>query len=194
MNFQHLSLGAGLVTLALVAAVTAPVGAEDDPHATAVKACSSANDNQPATLVTAIDDGRGGSLVWLTDAVSGLWLCNADAEGNIFVYSLIAGDMLDGAGPSLVHIDYVPGEGDVPLPERNPLDVAEQVCIAYLPGEEAKVIGSGQDGLGEDWVTGYYVFIETGKGNLFLCDATADAQIWAFSEIGDPLALGNQVG
>jgi hypothetical protein len=27
-----------------------------------------------------------------------------------------------------------------------------------------------------------------------LCDATADAQVWTFAEIGDPLSLGNPVG
>jgi hypothetical protein len=35
------------------------------------------------------------------------------------------------------------------------------------------------------------VFIDTGNG-LVLCDATADAQVWAFAEIGDP--LGSPVG
>ena len=40
---------------------------------------------------------------------------------------------------------------------------------------------------------GYYVFIDTGEG-LVLCDATADAQVWGFAEIGDPLSLGNPVG
>jgi hypothetical protein len=29
--------------------------------------------------VTAIDDGLGGSLVWLTDSDANLWPCSADA-------------------------------------------------------------------------------------------------------------------
>jgi hypothetical protein len=37
------------------------------------------------------------------------------------------------------------------------------------------------------------VFIDTGDG-LVLCDATGDAQVWSFAEIGDPLSLGNPVG
>jgi hypothetical protein len=37
------------------------------------------------------------------------------------------------------------------------------------------------------------VYIDTGKG-LVLCDATADAQVWSFAEIGNPLSLGNPAG
>jgi hypothetical protein len=29
---------------------------------------------------------------------------------------------------------------------------------------------------------------------LFLCDATGDAQVWAFAEIGDPVTTMNPVG
>ena len=43
--------------------------------------------------MVAIDDGRGGSLVWLTDA-----------EGHIFAYSERTGDLLEGAGANLVDI------------------------------------------------------------------------------------------
>ena len=60
MSFRHLSLGAGLVALALAAFAGIGAGAEADPHAAAVKACTTANEHQPVSLVTAIDDGRGG--------------------------------------------------------------------------------------------------------------------------------------
>ena len=79
------------------------------------------------------------------------------------------------------------------MPEKNPLTIAENACQAYLSDGPGKVVGSGPDGLDGDWVPGYYVFIETGNG-LVLCDATADAQVWGFAEIGDPLSLGNPVG
>jgi hypothetical protein len=42
------------------------------------------------------------------------------------------------------------------------------------------------------WIPGYFVFIETGAGT-YLCDATADAQVSAFAEIGDPLTFGHSV-
>jgi hypothetical protein len=31
-------------------------------------------------------------------------------------------------------------------------------------------------------------------GHTYLCDATADAQVWAFAEIGAPLSFTNPVG
>jgi hypothetical protein len=83
MNLKHLPLGAGLTALALAAS-----GAADVPHAPAIKACSIASAHGPAAVVTAIDDGRGASLVWLTDANANLWLCNADTDGHIYDYSM----------------------------------------------------------------------------------------------------------
>lgn len=79
-------------------------------------------------------------------------------------------------------------------PIRTPLDIAELACKAYFPGNDpAKVIARGLDGLGENFVAGYFVFIESG-GHTYLCDATADAQVWAFAEIGAPLSFTNPVG
>ena len=192
MNFKHLSFGGGLAALVLAAVLTVPAAAGTDPHASAVKACTTASASQPAAFITAVDDGRGGSLVWLTDADANLWLCNADAEGHVFAYSKMTGDLLEGAGTSLVDID-VTNEGEMELPEHNPLNVAERACQAYLSEGPGKVAGAGPDGLEGDWVPGYYFFIETSEG-LFLCDATGDAQVWAFAEIGDPLGFGNPVG
>ena len=78
MSLRHLYLGAGLVVLALAFAAIG-ASSETDQHKTAVKACTTANGHQPASLVTAIDDGRGGSLVWLTDAEAILWFSSTDA-------------------------------------------------------------------------------------------------------------------
>ena len=181
--------------LALSAFAGIGAGAEADPHATAVKACTTANEHQPASLVTAIDDGRGGSLVWLTDGNADLWFCSADAAGKIYAYVIMTGDLLQGAGASLVPDEFFDDdEYSVPLPDPNPLDIAELACKAYFPGDDpTKVVGRGQDGLAEKFVPGYFVFIESG-GHTYLCDATADAQVWAFAEIGDPLGFGNAVG
>ena len=191
MTFNHLSFGGGLAALALAVGLTVPAAAETDPHAAAVKACTTASAAQTAAFVAAVDDGRGGSLVWLTDADAVLWLCNTDAEGHIFAYSKTTGDLLEGAGANLVDID-VTNDGEMELPEHNPLTVAERACQAYFSDGPGKVVGAGPDGLEGDWVPGYFVFLETGKG-LFLCDATGDAQVWAFAEIGDPLSFVNPV-
>ncbi|HEV7462920.1 MAG TPA: hypothetical protein VGN85_03290 [Methyloceanibacter sp.] len=190
MNLKHLPLGAGLAALALAAGMAVPAGAADELHASAIKACSSASAHGPATVVTAIGDGRGGSLVWLTDADANLWLCSADTDGHIYAYPMITGDLLNGAGANLVNIDQATDDGT--LPEHDPLDVAERACQASLSEGPGNVVGSGKDGLTGDWIPGYFVFIETGAGT-YLCDATADAQVWAFAEIGDPLTFGHSV-
>jgi hypothetical protein len=191
MKFAYFSLAAILAALVLGVNLTVPAAAETEPHASAVKACTTASAAQPAAVVAAVDDGRGGSLLWLTDADANLWLCNADAEGKVFALTQMTGDLLEGAGAHLIDIK-VGSEGEIEPPGQSPITIAERACQLYLENE-GKVIGSGSDGLGGDWVSGFYVFIETENG-LFLCDATGDAQVWAFAEIGDPLSLGNSVG
>jgi hypothetical protein len=144
--------------------------------------------------VTAIDDGRGGSLVWLTDSDANLWLCSADANGNVYAYSMIFDDLLAGAGASLVEPIYLDEEGKPVSPRQDLLAVAEQACQAYLEDGTGTVVARGHDGLNADWLSGYFVFIETDAGETYLCDATPNAQVWAFARLGEPLNLGNPVG
>ena len=188
MRSKHLALSTGLAVLALAASMIVPAGAAGKDHEAAIKACTAINSNQPASLVTAIDDGRGGSLVWLADADLNLWLCNADAEGKVYANSIMSGDLFEGKGASIVNVEPTVGDGGLPAQEHDPLAVAEQVCAAYLAGEPGKVIGSGPDGLKGDWIPGYFVFVANQKGDIHLCDATGQAEIWAFAPIGAPLA------
>jgi hypothetical protein len=194
MKSKFLSAGTGLSALAVVS-LTVPAAAIAGPHEAAVRACAGANAHQPATLVVAIDDGRGGSLVWLADANANLSLCSAGSDGEIYAYSVLTGDLLQGAGAALVPPikPLVEGSG-VTLPLADPVEVVQRVCRAALPGADGEVIASGPDGLAGEWVRGYYVFLETAAGALFLCDATVDAKVWALAEIGDPLTMGEAVG
>jgi outer membrane protein assembly factor BamB len=184
-----LALCAGFGALAASGLFAASAGADGDPHAAAVAACAAANAKQPASLVTAVDDGRGGSLVWLTDAESGLWLCSAGKDGKIYAYSLMAGDLLQGAGAGLIDLKPVSDGAAVVFPDPDPAEIALKACQIKLDGVKLEVIGHGMDGLRGNWVPGYFVFIETGEGRVYLCDATADAQVWAFAEIGAPLTV-----
>jgi len=193
MKFTYYWLGAVLAALVFTANAVGPASAETDLHAAAVHACTTTNATQPVEFVAAVDDGRGGRLVWLTDAASNLWLCNADAEGHVFAYNKMVGDLLEGAGANLVGLEPAVNESGVSVPAKNPLTSAESACQAYLSEGPGKIVGSGSDGLDGDWVPGYFVYIDTGDA-LVLCDATADAQVWAFAEIGDPLSPGNPVG
>ena len=46
-----------------------------------------------------------------------LWLCNADADGQVFAYSKMTGDLLLGAGANLVGVEPVVN-GEVGTPRR----------------------------------------------------------------------------
>jgi hypothetical protein len=198
MHIKTLPLVAGLCTLGLTAGFGPLAGAKGTPHEAAVKACAQARDGAPATPVTAIADGRGGSLVWLTDAETNLWLCSADADGQVYAYDMIFDDLLAGAGAGLVKPIVIDGDGAPIEPVQDPLLVAEQACQAYLDGEGGTVVSKGADGLNANWLPGYFVFIETEAGETYLCNATPNAQVWAFARIGEPLGdpfkPGNPVG
>jgi hypothetical protein len=125
MKFAYFSLAAILAALVLGASLSLPASAGTDLHASAVHACTTANASQPVDFVAEVDDGRGGSLVWLTDADTNLWLCNADADGHIFAYSKMTGDLLQGTGANLVGIEPIVNETEVSVPEKNPLMIAE---------------------------------------------------------------------
>ena len=203
MPFNKLSLGA----LGLAVGFAAPALAAASPHEAAVKACAVHGESGPARPVTAIADGRGGSLVWLTDADTNLFLCSADADGHVYAYSMIFDDLLQGAGATFAEPLYIDSAGKPVAGASDPLAVAEQACQAYLAGEAGKVVrkvsgtvvGKGADGLDDAWLPGYFVFIETEAGETFLCDATSNAQVWAFHRIGRPLvhpllSFGDPVG
>jgi hypothetical protein len=105
MKRLSLITGVALAVVASSALAFATAHAEINPvvtdHATAIKACSTVNPAQPVEIVNAVEDGSGigFSLVWLNDKDGHLWMCDADSDGNVYSYSLVAQDLLDGAGP-----------------------------------------------------------------------------------------------
>jgi hypothetical protein len=179
--------GGAFAALALAAVALTPALAKTDEttHDAAIKACSTVNPLQPVEVVNAVEDGSGigFSLVWLTDKAGNLWMCDADADGYVYGYSLVSGDLLDGAGPEMI------GMQNADFGEENPQEIAEKVCVAYLT-DGGDVVGSFADGFDND--PGYLIFVENEAGDLYLCDATGDAIIWAFEPIGDPLSFGDQ--
>jgi len=56
------------------------------------------------------------------------------------------------------------------------------------------VLSSGPDGLEGGWIPGYFVFLKAEAGDTFLCNATSNAQVWAFARIGAPLRSSAPVG
>jgi hypothetical protein len=184
MNRNSLLVGAGVAALAVTLFLLPAANAETEEttgHETAIKACSTVNPLQPVQVVNAVEDGSGigFSLVWLKDKDGSLWMCDADANGNVYSYTMLTGDLLDGAGPELIGIDLVSDDGDA-----KPVEVASKVCAAYLD-EGGKVVAAAEDGLPDD--PGFLIFVEDTKGSLFLCNATSDAAVWAFEPVGDPI-------
>jgi outer membrane protein assembly factor BamB len=183
-------LGASLVVLASAGLVLASANAAPSTgeHEAAVKACTTANPMQPVTVVNAVNDGSGigFSLVWLKDKEGNLWMCDADTDGNVYSYSLVGGDLLEGAGPEMIGLELA-ADGTY---SDDPQKIAEKVCVAYLEGG-GKVLVSAPDGLEDD--PGFVVFVADQNGNFHLCNATGDAMVWAFEPIGDPIEFPTQL-
>jgi len=186
MRRKLATMTAGLAVLALATLGIAPAKAVSDggAHEVAIKACSTANPSQPVSVVNAVDDGSGigFSLVWLTDKANNLWMCDADAEGNVYSYTIVAKDLLSGGGPELIGLQLA-SDGTY---DGQPQDVAAKVCVAYLKGG-GEVVHINPDGL--DIAPGFIVFVKDSSGHTYLCNATGDAGVWAFEAIGEPLTF-----
>jgi hypothetical protein len=166
MKSNSLMLSAGFAVLASLGLVLTPVSAE--PVETAHEGASSTvNPKQPVEVLNAVDDdGIGFSLVWLKDVDGNLWMCDADANGNVYTYSILTGDLLAGAGSELIGLQPASNGTLVGDPQK----IAEQVCVAYLTGG-GKVLASAPDGLLSD--PGFIVFVQDQAGAFHLCNARA---------------------
>ena len=190
MKRNSLIMGTAVAAAASAALVLASAHAEPAAtgHEAAIKACSTVNPAQPVSVVNAVDDGSGigFSLVWLNDKDGNLWMCDADTDGNVYVYSILTGDLLEGAGGELIGLQLTADGGF----EGEPQTIAEKVCVAHL-ADGGKVLASASDGLEVD--PGFIIFVQDNAGAFHLCNATGDAMIWAFEPVGDPLTFTTQV-
>lgn len=186
MRRKLATMTASLAVLALASLGIAPAKAVSDggAHEVAIKACSTVNPSQPVSVVNAVDDGSGigFSLVWLTDKDNNLWMCDADAEGKVYSYTIVAKDLLSGGGPELIGLQLA-SDGTY---DGQPQDVAAKVCVAYLKGD-GEVVHIAPDGL--DIAPGFIVFVKDSSGHTYLCNATGDAGVWAFQAMGEPLTF-----
>lgn len=174
--------------LALAGSRAAIAGSASGHHK-AVAVCRAAGDGAQREPVTVVEDGSGGSFVWLTDADANLWLCGADADGRVYVFDLIFDDLLRGAGVKLLPPVSVDRDGKPVLPP-DPVALAQSACQAYLGDAGSTVLNSGADGLEGNWVPGYFVFLGTKTGETFLCNATSNARVWVFARV-DAQASGS---
>jgi hypothetical protein len=168
------------------AAVAKAAAAEFSPSL-GFAACRAERPGMPrdVRVVTEVEDGGGGRLVWLADADANLWLCGADSEGRVYLHDLIFDDLLKGAGAKLLPALSVDRGGKPVLP-ADLKALAQDACRAYLGDAAVTVLDSGPDGLAGDWVPGYFVYLEAGPGETYLCNATGNARVWVFARIGPP--------
>lgn len=156
-------------------------------------ACRSAGDGTGRAPVTVVDDGRGGSFVWLSDADANLWLCGAGADGRVYVFELIFDDLLRGAGIKLLPPVSVDRDG-MPVLPPDPLFLAQGACQAYLGDAPSTVLSSSADGLEGNWVPGYFVILATETEETYVCNATPNARVWAFAKVSPPPRSAQPVG
>jgi hypothetical protein len=163
MRRKSVMFGAAVGALSVTALALIPASAEtaETTHEAAIETCSTVSPFQPVEAIGAVEDGSGigFSLVWLNDAKDNLWMCDADAEGFVYSYSLVTDDLLTGSGPELVGLQPASDGGY----ENKPQIVAEKICTAYLT-EGGTVLSSRPDGLNHD--PGYVVFVEDKGGAL----------------------------
>jgi len=111
---------------------------------------------------------------------------DADADGNVYVYSLLTSDLLAGAGGELIGLQLTADGGF----EGEPQTIAEKLCVAHS-GEGGKALAIAPDGFEID--PGFVIFVLNAAGETYLRNATGDAMICAFEPVRDPLTLEPQV-
>ena len=179
---------AGAMFLSVVAASSTPslaaearIGISAGDAATSV--CLTVNKFAPAQVVKTVEDGLGDFIVWVRDKDADLWLCNASAEGNVYVNKLVRGDLLAGAGVRAISIQPIAhtssGAGAA-------TDNASRLCQAAGRHVGAsRVVATVDDGVGDR-----VVWLQGGDDSYWLCNASADAKLFVFERVRSPLNAG----
>ncbi len=172
------------IGLALVLAAPASAGqinVNAGPKATATNACTSFNEYGPTEVVDVVEDGLGDWLVWVKDKDGDLWMCNANEEGAVYANVLMEGDLLDGEGVDLIS-NRQTGERRSGG-SHGPAATAEAVCAAVGNViEDMEIVATVSDGLGD-----YLVWLQNADEELWMCNASGDAQLYTFDPVDMPL-------
>jgi hypothetical protein len=175
MRTMMIAAAAILVAATAAAAEAASDDWRPEGHDSAVAACLDFNGYKPAELVEAVEDGMGDWIVWVEDKDEDLWLCNANADGEVYANVLLNGDLLTGEGSELVAEEsgHRPG----------PAESAERLCAAvgdYM--ENLEIVATVDDALGD-----YLVWLKNGDDAYWMCNASADAKLYAFEAVEYPI-------
>lgn len=146
---------------------------------TAINACLDVNEYLPAEAIEVVQDGLGDWLVWIEDKDTDLWMCNASEDGAVYANVMMEGDLLAGSGFDMINYSETAGRGL----RLGPASTAELLCAAIGNTiEDMDVVETVDDGLGD-----YLVWLENTTGDLWLCNASADAKLYAFEPVDYPL-------
>ena len=165
----------------LVAATTAAHAGSDDwrpeGYDSAVAACLDFNGYKPVELVDAAEDGMGDWIVWVRDKDEDLWLCNANADGEVYANVLLNGDLLGGEGSQLVS-----GE-DHDARHPGPAESAERLCAAVGSyTEDLEIVATVDDSLGD-----YLIWLKNKDDAYWMCNASSDANLYTFEAVEYPI-------
>jgi hypothetical protein len=163
---------------------SAPSAASEQPAApdgrdVAAQACLSINEYGPAEVTSTVEDGLGDWIVWVRDKDGDLWLCNASSQGNVFANAMTRGDLLAGRGQQALALMPVTRASSVAATS----ETAERLCAAAGRKVDAtRVVTSVEDGTGD-----YVVWLAASDGSYWLCNASADAKLYIFEHVDNPL-------
>jgi hypothetical protein len=147
----------------------------------ATSSCLSFNDYQPAEAVATVEDGLGDWIVWVRDKDRDVWMCNANAEGNVYANAQIRGDLLRGSGKRAIALQPVAHtQGHLAGAET-----AERLCAAAGRKVDATPFVTVEDGAGD-----HAVWLRGGDQSLWLCNASDKAELFVFERIRSPLNAG----
>jgi hypothetical protein len=170
---------AAAAILLAAAATAAKADSQDwrpEGHDSAVAACIDFNGYKPATLVDAVEDGMGDWIVWVRDKDEDLWLCNANASGEVYANVMLKGDLLDGEGSQLVA--DASGQSSA-----GPAAKAEQLCAAVGSyTENMEIVATVDDSLGD-----YLVWLKNKDDAYWMCNASSDAKLYTFEAVQYPI-------
>ena len=146
----------------------------------AASECLSFNKYGPAELVATAEDGLGDWIVWVRDKDEDLWMCNASADGNVYVNKLIRGDLLHGAGERVIALQPVAQTAS------DASDKAEQVCAAAGRKVDAtRILANVFDGVGDR-----IVWLQGNDHSYWVCNASDEAKLYVFERVRAPINAG----
>lgn len=182
MSYVMSIAAAALSASAVFASVPALAGegtGEAVERRAAETACLGFNAYQPSELVETAADGLGDWIVWVRDKDGDLWMCNANAAGDVYANALIEGDLLAGDGERTVAL--VPAAARIDASGSTAR--AERLCLAVgTLIEDVTVAATVSDGLGD-----FVVWLKNGNDAYWMCNASADGKLYVFEPVEYPI-------